>query len=367
MSLLKAYTTSRNNVFTDVSTVARATENWAWLLAHLLINDTSSINAYDSTWTDGLTHSIPAWTCAGSSDSSTGGMDAVNRWPGPFSGLIMANEGSPHAWFVAQSPAGICSLAGGKGPIQVLINLDKGGGANNYQLSLYTSVSGFTGGSFTTRPTATDELKISYAGSPVSVLQNNATAGLTRKMHLTLGQDGSFFMLASEDGTAHAESGLLLIETIAASGRTNNRPFLFASELSTNNAHPPFVNSEGSWTTGQVYANASMVGWSSSGGTKFGFNAAMPQLASLGVILSANATAMQDVEDSKWDDFPMPIVGMNAGQTQMTLVYAVDWALAPWLSGSNTPAQNSTEPSSGQIEATTVGNTFWPTSGTLSM
>jgi hypothetical protein len=87
-----------------------------------------------------------AATVAGSSNSLAAGMDAVNRWTTDVS-LVWATSGNPHSWIVLNF--------GGK--YFLLLDLNAFGAQ---QMSAYLSFAGFTGGSTTARPTATDEAQI---------------------------------------------------------------------------------------------------------------------------------------------------------------------------------------------------------------
>ena len=368
MSLQKPYSTSKNNAFSDVSTVAKSTQSWYWQLIQLLLRK-STINAFDAVWTDGGSHALPTVTCAGSSDGTTGAMDAVDRSPATFvaASMPMANEGSAHAWFVFKFPNGIGSLAGGKGPVYLLYALDLAGGASNYQVSIWISFAGFTGGSNTNRPTATDENPVKHSSSAVSVLQNNATTGIARNMHLTFAPDGTFFVVTSQVGGGHVEYSGALVETISALGRTNNRPIVYVSDLNPTDAHPPFVIGEGGWQSGNNQGSCNIVGFTSAG-AKVGFSSTNPATNGGAILTSASFLGRADLEDGEYDSLPMPLMGLTASAAAATCVFPVDWTLTPWVSGTNTPPQNTASPSGGgQKTRVNVGNTLIPASSALSM
>ena len=88
-----------------------------------------------------------AWTVAGSSDGTTAGMDATDRWVA-YTDLTW-NTGN-HSWIV------LTRAAGG----QIVIDLDISS-ATPQQAFIYASVSGgFTGGSISARPTATVVIRL---------------------------------------------------------------------------------------------------------------------------------------------------------------------------------------------------------------
>lgn len=98
-------------------------------------------------------------TCKGSSSSVAAGMDAVDRWAAATN-IVTANAGSAHSWFVFEFP-GINDGSGHK--LQMLWNMS-GGQSNGYLCDIWCSAkAGFTGGSTTARPTATDEQQINGA------------------------------------------------------------------------------------------------------------------------------------------------------------------------------------------------------------
>ena len=90
------------------------------------------------------------WTVAGSSDATTGGMDAVDRWS-LFTDLSWGEtDVVARSWIVFET-------TGGR---QLLVECRGSGGTSVKYLKLrsYNSAGGlFTGGSSTARPTATDE------------------------------------------------------------------------------------------------------------------------------------------------------------------------------------------------------------------
>ena len=88
------------------------------------------------------------WTVVSSSNTSTSG--ASDLWVGPSS--IQGNSFSPHSWIVLQQ-TGVFG-----GPMQICLDMNS---SQYYQMSLVMSSSaGFTGGTTSARPTATDEFMV---------------------------------------------------------------------------------------------------------------------------------------------------------------------------------------------------------------
>ena len=110
------------------------------------------------------------WTVVGSSNGTTAGLDATDRWT-TDSDVIWNAESSAHSWIVLKQ-------TGVAANFQLLINCGLSTTVDNIYVSVSFSA-GFTGGSATTKPTATDEI----------VLNNNSTwilgANAGRVLHVT--------------------------------------------------------------------------------------------------------------------------------------------------------------------------------------
>lgn len=113
---------------------------------------------------------------SGSSDGTTAALDATNRWTGDVA-LVWATSGTPHSWIVLR----FSTL------YYLLIDLNSGSSAS---ISAYLSFAGFTGGSTTNRPTATDEAQIiGTGGSPGGWVNSGADA--QRVWHVMMPTDSS--------------------------------------------------------------------------------------------------------------------------------------------------------------------------------
>lgn len=89
-----------------------------------------------------------AWAVVGSGNSVTNGLDGVDRWIS-YSNLVWASAGSAHSWIVLKQ-TGIASN------FQVCIDLSNASYLNATVVASWST--GFTGGSNTARPTASDEV-----------------------------------------------------------------------------------------------------------------------------------------------------------------------------------------------------------------
>jgi len=119
------------------------------------------------------------WTVVGSSNSTVAALDGVNRWI-TNSNLVWNSSSSAHSWIVLKQ-AGISSN------FQLLISCGTSSGTSAYKLNVSISRSaGFTGGSTTADPTATDSISIisnSNWGGPSSSSYN-------LKLHVEMSSDG---------------------------------------------------------------------------------------------------------------------------------------------------------------------------------
>lgn len=98
------------------------------------------------------------WTVVGSSNSVAAGLDGTDRWTAATN-LVWHNAGSAHSWIVLKQ-TGLASN------FQLLLDCDANGGGSGSATSLRILVSysaGFTGGTTTARPTATDEHQLGLA------------------------------------------------------------------------------------------------------------------------------------------------------------------------------------------------------------
>lgn len=89
------------------------------------------------------------WTVRGSSDSVAAGMDAVDRWAADAN-LVNDTAGNVHSWIVLRQ-TGIATN------FEICLDLNSNGGSGNFDF-IVSPGAGFTGGSTTARPTATDEV-----------------------------------------------------------------------------------------------------------------------------------------------------------------------------------------------------------------
>jgi len=136
---------------------------------------------------DGATFTVP-WTVVGSSNASAAGLDGVDRW-NTIADLawVLGTDSSPasaaHSWIV------LAHAALGVELLLACQNTSSGDGAS---LCAYLSVTGFTGGSATARPTASDEAMLRDGSSTTSGSWSGSALGSARnwKWHVMASDDG---------------------------------------------------------------------------------------------------------------------------------------------------------------------------------
>lgn len=147
------------------------------------------------------------WTCEGSSDSVTAGMDATDRWGATFDGtkIVRASGAVAHSWIVLKSPNAM-------GPYRICIQYNS---TLDEKCVVVFSKASFTGGSITARPTATDEWTYSVARRFCD------TGATPSKIHCSRDADGNFFLLYSADSGGSFQ-GCLALQTLAETRPTDD-------------------------------------------------------------------------------------------------------------------------------------------------
>lgn len=187
-TLVKTWQYSVNNVQTIGATVEESVDKLLLQIKNSLIGFASS-----------------PWTVVGSSNGTAAGMDAVDRWS-TVADLVHAYAGTAHSWIVLKQAA----LSGSN--FQLLISCDNSGA---YTCSFRVSYNdGFTGGSVTDDPTATDSHTIK---SGTQIFPNSTFRSI---LHASQASDGTCTRLVwCYSNTA---IGFLAIETLnnAVAGMT---------------------------------------------------------------------------------------------------------------------------------------------------
>lgn len=326
MALLKPYASSRNWVIPgDFSTVPRIGSTYLWALYRMLING-AGVPAFDA-WSDSGAYAIPAWTVDFSCDGTTAGTphDGVDRWGSPYNAsvLVQNTETNPHSWMVLKSPASICSISKVRnsntnvGPFYILIDLDY---TNGYTGDFFMSKLGFTGGTASARPTATDELIIGGggAGNPPNFFQNHSTSGAQRNMTLTFANDGTFWAALVQPGasTPHVEASFFALERDNDARQLDVNPLVFGVLVDGTPTNPPF--SSQSYFLGSPYVTygaATVVQYSPAPGSKLSATVPIPYIS--GDVLQTASLIGGNVTSSDGQYFAREawLFAQNAGST----------------------------------------------------
>ncbi len=152
------------------------------------------------------------WTVRYSCDSVAAGVadDGVDRWDA-ITDLVWANAGSAHSWIVLRNTA-----IGASADLLISCESASGNGAN---ITIAISPSaGFTGGTTTARPTATDEIVVINNAAWGGVANTDASV----KLHMMKSTDGECWRIFCCN-TGQANTSWIFGKTIAfnASAWTN--------------------------------------------------------------------------------------------------------------------------------------------------
>jgi len=197
------------------------TRSWLWILKTVLMNELSGGT------TSGSRPGGSAWTCEGSSDSSTAGMDGSDRWTSTFtpSKLVRNTEGSAHSWIVLKSPNAM-------GPVYLLLNYN---GGSEGLINITFSSSAYTGGSTTAKPTATNETPYGTAtvATAVGVISLESTFNVVYKAGFSCNADGEWFYYTNRVSTGIFNSFLAMNKCVNTSGSDNWPWVLFGNQLNS--------------------------------------------------------------------------------------------------------------------------------------
>lgn len=199
MALNRTWYTRAEVAISDFTTALRTNQSILWALKALLMQQIAG----GTVGTGGAPVAGAAWTCAGSSDGTTAGMDAVDRWTAAFDNtkLVPAFAGSAHSWIVLQAPAAL-------GAYQLCIDYNNTSGFNWTVVLTKTTL--FTGGSTTARPTSATE----YIVSNGSAFTENVAAD--HKVGYATAANGAFVFLPNKVGAGLFNMCLYVVDLDSA-------------------------------------------------------------------------------------------------------------------------------------------------------
>lgn len=172
----------------DVSSISKRNASAFWALKAALLQQSFGPNVGPN----GAAPVGAKWTCVGSSDGTTAGLDGVDRWGTSFdtSKLVINNPGSPHSWILLRSPS-----TGWSSPVYMLLSLSV---ISTLGLVGRISKDAWVGGNASNDPTSTN----SRNNNPLDgYLQLANPASSAVRLHFTTDQYGHFFCLLSTNGT----------------------------------------------------------------------------------------------------------------------------------------------------------------------
>lgn len=315
MALSRTWYTDANVAISDFSSALRVAQSILWGLKALLKGEVSGTNG-----PDGAPPVGSRWTCEGSSDSATAGMDAVDRWGATFDNtkLVRNTSGSAHSWIVLKSPAALA-------PLYMLIDWSTGSDAT---VTLRFSYNAFTGGSATTAPTSTGSWAHSPDGSSSVSLSFTDGSSNNHNLHRVTDANGNFWFTSSKNASGLFH-WLVGVQTLSETRTGETKPVIslvhqgFGGRgAGAQGARNPqgFFNAGGSRSGantnplvigGRLYDNsAQMIG----GPLTIGYG--VYPAADFGMQGDTGGTeawrAAENAIDSKWDFFPCWVYDVNS-------------------------------------------------------
>jgi hypothetical protein len=177
-----------------------------------------------------------AWTVVGSSNGTTAGLDASDRWAADTD-LVQANSASPHSWIVLKQAQISANY-------QICIDI------NSTQPHLgsviWSPAAGFTGGTTSARPTATDEQVL----QTVTAWCGGSSSTQSFRIHAMQSSDGQITRIVGYinnvpllfwkfDKPANPVSGWTTPATCSVKGGTNLTDNVMLVNTYTNGSPPP--------------------------------------------------------------------------------------------------------------------------------
>lgn len=324
----KTWQTALNVTPSDNTTVAGLSKSYLWFVKAFLKGEVGGATA-------GL------WTCVGSSDSATAGMDGTDRWGATYDGtkIVRASGAVAHSWIVLRSPN---FTAGGIAAVPFHMTIDYSG-TLDYQTVFVFSKAAPTGGTITARPTATDEWVHTAAQGQI-----NDNAINPWKFDGWLATDGNFAL-----GAARTTIGFMAVAQM----------FQVLSNANANDLYPAssFVNYLASGVGGFTQINNNWRGRAADGSAAFAAGAmAVPRGAGSADPVSGMSTAAGDATIGKYLRLPtwLYVTDANLQSVRGRFVDLVEAGPA------TTVNQGNVEPAVGAPVSTILGYLWFPVNGT---
>jgi hypothetical protein len=315
----------------DNSSAANLAKNFLWYIKALLKGEIGGAAS-------GL------WTCIGSSDSSTAGMDNVDRWTNAFDPtklVRVAAAGSAHSWIVLQSPV---ALTGG--PVYLIIDYVSNVGDTNCQMLLCYSAP--TGGSVNARPTSTTESLVTGGTTAGRQMVENGTNA--HRVHGILSTDGMFFILGSKNGSNLFSCGIV---------------FQMLNEAKPGDTFPGVIYME--YNAAGIFAKAALTQNSNpslsvcrilGGGTPVGANGSHLLPTGANDLFATDLSGITDAVDGNLNGFPMYFFPFLPA---LATTYSLKGRFFDWRYTHGGINHGTVSPLVGSPTSMTVGSTYVPT------
>lgn len=254
---------------------------------------------------------VTAWTCEGSSDAVTAGIDGVDRWGSSFDAtkLVFPSGAGARSWIVLKNAA-----------LGIWMLVDYGSAAQAYHCYVYLATSAFSGGSTTTSPTATNQIP-AVDGTAFTVSTASA-----QKAHRVFDSEGYFIFGTSVNGSGTMHS-VIALQKVTEVRTGDAKPWVFIHDLnsalstqSLRGDNTSTTTSNPQWRGGSTHSACYAV----NGTTKM---TPVPAfwLGSGTTIWQGVTLTAADAGDGKFDDFPLYMVGIAGSTSVKGRLY--DWRM----------------------------------------
>lgn len=278
-------------------TIAKVGTNWTATTADLLFQIKDALTGFGSS----------PWTVAYSCDGTTAGTagDGVDRWASNANVVVSTALTTAHSWMVLKQ-TGV-----GAGNVQILLNASPTSGGNSgYGLTFIAAISwnaGFSGGTKTSRPTASDEsVLVDSKGNPGvgGIAYNDPRQCFLHAMQSTDGQHTRIVVMSESTAI-----WLICVETPTPRGLSLSDPvFVVQGVYLVGSAWP-----QAGWTAQSLCTVANATVKMPIAGTKYDMWCTMEGDASGLMHNRANVGANANDLTSEWPMFPIGFACATTG------------------------------------------------------